>query len=185
MNKIIALIRLHKRAMLFTAAAAVSIGAIAAYAGVYHDNPVTPPAPNATTTSLPAPNAPVYPGRHGEDTEHGNRIYTPGPSTTADPAMLTVARKFAVVWARPDLGQHEWLAGVQQYGTSDYLRPLANIDPGNVPASKVTGPPTVVTSRTDQAIVDVPTDGGTLRLTIVSLVGQWWVSETEMLEAAA
>jgi hypothetical protein len=181
MNKVIFFLRLHQRALLITLATTLSVGAIATYSIVYRDAPTgpveTPPA--ATVTAEPIPTESHYPGRTGEDAGDGTRIYTPGPTTPAPRDMLVVARRFSEAWARPTLTNEAWLDGINEYATNDFIASLKDVDPGRVPASDITGAPEVVSSRTDQAVVDVPTDTGKLRLTLVSLVGQWWVTLTE------
>jgi hypothetical protein len=50
------------------------------------------------------------------------------------------------------------------------------VDPGNIPASKVTGEPTVVNSFTSSLEVEIPTDGPKLSITVVSTTAGWRVT---------
>ncbi len=180
MRHLAIMIRVHARTIAYVSAATVGTLAIVGYVLVWRDAPVTPvqAPPPAAVTSAPNPAEPHYGGETGEDTADGP-MYEPAPTATPDADMLATARRFAAAWARPNLTTTAWLDGVSSCATNDYVRELEDIDPANVPATKVTGDPIVVTSRVDEADVDVPTDGGTLRLHLVHLVGKWWVTSTE------
>lgn len=182
MKSLILFLKVHRKLVALSVAGTIATTALVSYAVAGH--PTAAPAPAATasaepTTALPAPTATLYPGTTGEDSGDGTRIYTPGPTTAPDATLVRVAEKFATAWARPDLEPDQWLAGVGQYATNDYMRPISNIDPAAVPATRITGDAKVIDSRSDQATIEFQADTGTLRLIMVSLVGQWWVSETE------
>jgi hypothetical protein len=53
---------------------------------------------------------------------------------------------------------------------------LHSVDPANVPASRVTGAPRVISSTTDLLVATVPTDGGTLTVTCARFGRIWRVT---------
>lgn len=176
-------LRIHARTVAVVTASLTALTVVVAYKAA-EDAPAAADPPPVVVTAEPAPTVAHYSGRHGDDDGHGEVWWTPGPTTTADPAAAATAYEFTRAWARPELTAGAWLDGVDEYATHDYVRSLADIDPARVPASRVTGAPRAVESRTDRARIDVPTDGGTLRVTLVSLVGKWWVTHTEWLDTA-
>jgi hypothetical protein len=87
-----------------------------------------------------------------------------------------MAAAFAAAWARPDLAQAEWMAGVKPYVTPELAALLASTDPARVPSSKVTGDALLVSATATDAIVNVPTDGGLIRVSLIRDVVGWAVS---------
>lgn len=99
-------------------------------------------------------------------------------SAPAAPEAMAVATKWSQAWVRHPKGisAKEWLAGLKPYTTEEYLAVMKSVDPANVPADKVTGAPKVVHSFTSSVDFDVPTDGPTLRLTVVATDDGWRVA---------
>ncbi|GAA2470794.1 hypothetical protein [Winogradskya humida] len=99
------------------------------------------------------------------------------PMDIAPPrAALDVALRFVHAWSRPGLSQPVWYAGVRDLVTPAYARLLAATDPANIPAHAVTGPPVVRSSTTQAVIADIPTDAGTLHVTVIAADRRWWVA---------
>lgn len=125
-----------------------------------------PSRPGAAAVSWPP--APASP-----DTENGPNA----PMTITPPAAATDAvLRFVHAWARPGLPQKTWYAGVRGLATPAYARMLATVEPVNVPAHLVTGALVARTSTDQELIADVPTDAGTLRVTVVPSGGRWLVA---------
>lgn len=126
---------------------------------------VVPPEPTgAPTTSSPLPTRLSAP---------------PSPPTTApDPAALDVATRWTTAWANhPDgVSTYQWLQGMRPYTTEEYMTIMESIDPANVPATKVTGPATVLSSVAGSIDVRVPTDGGPLAITLIKTGDGWRVT---------
>lgn len=99
-------------------------------------------------------------------------------SAPPDPAAVEVAGKWARAWVTHSDGisNEKWLRGLAPFTTEEYLPVMKTVEPDNIPATKVTGAPKVVESYTASVVADVPTDGPTLRLTMVNTGGGWRVS---------
>lgn len=99
-------------------------------------------------------------------------------SAPPDPEAIAVAEKWARAWVDHPKGisTKEWLKGLKPYTTEEYLGVMESVDPANVPADKVTGEPEVFVSYTSSVDVDVPTDGPTIRITVVSTDSGWRVA---------
>jgi len=100
-------------------------------------------------------------------------------SAPPEPAALDVAHRWARAWVTHPDGQsnREWLAGLAPHTTAEFLPVMRTVEPDNIPASEVTGRPTVVESYTSSLVADVPTDGPTLRITLVKTDAGWRVSQ--------
>ncbi len=140
-------------------------------AGCTRHEPTQPPtSPDATTGPTLAASA--EPHLHNDDIEE---------ATNAPPApqALAVADAYVRAWARPDLDAATWLAATTRYATPQYGELLATVDPTHVPARRVTGPPTAVSSTTVVVVVDVPTDAGAVRVTCTNVAGRWLVATVD------
>ena len=115
-----------------------------------------PPAPSASGDTEDGPNPPVP-------------VLAPGAATDA-------ALRFVQAWARPGLAQPAWFAGVRDLVTPAYARLFASTDPANVPAHLVTGGQTVRSSTSTVLVTDVPTDAGSVRVTLTRVDGRWLVA---------
>ncbi|GII22569.1 hypothetical protein [Planosporangium mesophilum] len=146
------------------------------------DNPAgraRPPTGAVTHSARPpagADSASPRPEPSASRTIDDDGVVGAAPSMPAPPAALSSAQAFARAWARPDLPAGAWLAGVRPYTHPSYFQLLDTVNPANVPARRITGPLVVVSSNTDVVVVEVPTDAGTLRLTCVTVSGQWLVN---------
>ncbi|MCD2192948.1 hypothetical protein LQ327_06035 [Actinomycetospora endophytica] len=101
------------------------------------------------------------------------------PLSAAPQAALGVAQRWAGAWANHPAGMTgaQWSDQLRPYTTDEYLPTLASVDPGNIPSSRVTGPPQAVEVHPDSVRVRVPTDAVTLQLLLVQVgPGDWRVA---------
>lgn len=101
------------------------------------------------------------------------------PLSAAPPEALAVVARWSAAWVRPDVGTTaaQWLDGLAPFTTDEYLGVLSGVDPGNVPAARITGEPHAVRVAPRSVQVQVPTDALTLLVTVVETDdGSWRVS---------
>jgi hypothetical protein len=100
------------------------------------------------------------------------------PVSAAPAAALQVASRWARAWVRPPDGTTaaKWLDGLRSTTTDEYLGVLSGVDPGNIPATKVTGAAKAVFVAPRSLRVQVPTDALTLVITVVDTDTGWRVS---------
>ena len=100
------------------------------------------------------------------------------PVSAAPAAALQVASRWARAWVRPSEGTTaaKWLDGLRSTTTDEYLGVLSGVDPGNIPATKVTGAAKAVSVAPRSLRVQVPTDALTLVITVVDTDTGWRVS---------
>jgi len=100
------------------------------------------------------------------------------PVSAAPAAALQVASRWARAWVRPPDGTTaaKWLDGLRSTTTDEYLGVLSAVDPGNIPATKVTGAAKAVSVSPRSLRVQVPTDTLTLVITVVDTDTGWRVS---------
>jgi hypothetical protein len=122
-------------------------------------------APITSTTSSPLP------------TRLSSPLATP---TSAAPNVegLSVAKKWAAAWVTHPAGitTQQWLEGLRPFTTEEYLPEMSTVDPGNIPATKITGEPATVNSFTSSLEVNIPTNGPKLNITVVSTTVGWRVA---------
>lgn len=100
------------------------------------------------------------------------------PLSQAPPAALDVARRWSAAWVRPPAGTttEQWVDGLRELTTPEYLAVLGGVDPANVPASSVTGPPRPVRVAASSVQAEVPTDALTLLVLVVETEQGWRVA---------
>jgi hypothetical protein len=100
------------------------------------------------------------------------------PLSQAPAAALQTAASWSAAWVNHPEGTttQQWLAGLRPYTTDEYLGVLGNVDPGNVPATRVTGPPTPTRVSPSSVQVKVPTDTLTLVVLVVDTDAGWRVA---------
>jgi len=101
------------------------------------------------------------------------------PLSEAPPVALAVAERWTQAWAThpPGTTPAQWSAGLAPFTTDEYLATLAEVDPANVPGTRVTGPPQAVEVRPEAVRVQVPTDAVRLELLMVQVApGDWRVA---------
>jgi hypothetical protein len=111
-------------------------------------------------------------------TDNDDRGPTPGASATP-PAQVAAA--FAAAWVRADLPADQWWRGVTPWCEPHFAEELRTAEPGNLPARAVTGAPIAVTQASiDTAgVYQLPTDGGTLIVTVAAIGERWLVSDND------
>ena len=107
---------------------------------------------------------------------------TPSTSGTLSPSasqsVTRVATAFAQAWSSSGRSQQEWTRGIQPFVTPALAAGLAQTDPARVPATKVTGEAVLLTTSATSAQVRVPTDGGSIVVTLKRAgSGPWQVSD--------
>ncbi|MFC0547529.1 hypothetical protein [Kutzneria chonburiensis] len=102
-------------------------------------------------------------------------LLSPTPAPPA-PQALDVAQKWVTAWAKHPAGitNQQWLEQLKPYTTDEFLPQMGTVDPANVPATKVTGAAVSVDSTTSSVVADVPTDGGTIQVTVITTPNQGW-----------
>jgi hypothetical protein len=126
-------------------------------------------------------------GQGSAGTSLPTRIPSPPQSPSSAPPRpeaLEVATKWAQAWVDHPEGttSEEWLAGLRPYTHEEYLVELATVEPANIPATRVTGPPEPAESYTRSLTVNLPTDAVTLRITLVDTPQGWRVAFYEQAE---
>ena len=139
-------------------------------------SPAQPGAAGASTVPSfagPIPTVSSSP-QHGSDRPGAEQ---PARSTASPPAAaLNAAYRFAAAWVRGDLPRAQWYAGVEPLCSPAFAARLRTVDPGNVPASRVTGTARTSSSHPNTVVTAVPTNGGVLSVTVTRYNGRWLVS---------
>jgi len=154
----------------------VVLGVIAATLIPLGSSQQTGSAGSAGSTSAGVPGDGSATGSSGtEETRLTAPLSTPTPAPP-DPQALEVAVSFTRAWANHPSGVtgEQWLNGLKPYTTDEYLPQLSSVNVDNIPATKVTGAAVSVDSTTSSVVADVPTDGGTLRVTVEKTPNQGW-----------
>ncbi|WP_326946402.1 MULTISPECIES: hypothetical protein [unclassified Amycolatopsis] len=140
----------------------------------------SPLASGTTTTSVTAtqPGVAASVPTSNLPTRLSQPLVTP---TTAAPNgdAVRVAKEWAAAWVNHPAGitSAQWLEQLKPFTTEEYLPVMSSVDPANVPATKVTGEPTVGTSYTSSVQLTIPTDGPKLSITVVSTNAGWRVAD--------
>lgn len=114
------------------------------------------------------------------------RLSSPPQTPTSAPpeqAALDVATQWGQKWAHHPEGitAEQWLDGLRPLTTEEYIAVMATVDPANIPATTVTGPPVPKASFTTSLEVTLPTDGGGLDITLISTPQGWRVAFYEQV----
>ena len=126
----------------------------------------SPPSDPATAASSPVPVA----------TPITTPTTSPGAGTGNDGSVTKLATAFAQAWCLSARSQQEWTRGIQPFVTPALAAGLAQTDPARVPATKVIGEAALVTASAASAQVNVPTDGGSILVSLRrSSSGPWQV----------
>ncbi|MGH3762323.1 hypothetical protein [Actinophytocola sp.] len=129
----------------------------------------------------------LAPGQTGEATSDlPTRLPSPPQRPTSAPPAdeaLKVAESWGKAWVHHPKGTttETWLDGLRPYTTEEYLVEMATVDPENIPATKVTGPPVPKESYTSSVTANVPTDGGTIAVTVIDTPQGWRVAFYEQV----
>jgi hypothetical protein len=100
------------------------------------------------------------------------------PLSAAPRAAVDVAARWAAAWVRPRQGTtpQQWLDGLRNTTTDEYLGVLSGVDPDNIPATRVTGQPRPVRVAARSVQVEVPTDTLKLIVLVVRTEDGWRVA---------
>ena len=105
--------------------------------------------------------------------------------TSAPPAddALKVVDAWGKAWVHHPAGTTaaKWLDGLKPYTTEEYMVEMSTVDPANIPATKVTGPPVPKQSYTSSVTANLPTDGGTIAITVIDTPQGWRVAFYEQV----
>jgi len=103
----------------------------------------------------------------------------PPPSPTTNPGMAepeAVAYAFAAAWVdHKNVSAKTWHDGILPNATKNLSDELNNVDPADVPASKVIGRPSLVPVGDGLVSAVVTTDAGKLTLSLVAPDKHWLV----------
>ena len=145
----------------------------------------TPGPFDTTTTQAPPPTSSSINTNQAPPTnasEPSTRLSTAPEapvSAPAAPAALQVIQEWGGAWVNHPVGMtnQQWLAQLQPYTEPEILPQLGTVDLANIPATQVTGAPTVINSYTSSVVATLPTNGGNLQITVVSTPQGWQVSD--------
>jgi hypothetical protein len=143
----------------------------------------TPHVSRISATPTPSPSL-----ASGPSAAASPQVPAPVPSTTAatsaasgvpaNQSVTRVATAFAQAWSSSGRSQQEWTRGIQPFVTPALAVGLAQTDPARVPATKVTGEAVLLAASATSAQVKVPTDGGSIVVTLSrASSGPWRVSD--------
>jgi hypothetical protein len=146
----------------------------------------TSPAGSDSGTGPGTSGDPSLPGGGGSATsELPTRITSPPQAPTsapAEPEALDVATRWGEAWVDHEgVSVEEWLDGLRPLTTEEYMVEMETVDPRNVPAGAVTGEPEPTDSYTSSVTVNLPTDGGTLAITVIDTPQGWRVAFYEQV----
>jgi hypothetical protein len=153
-------------------------GAANTAAGATSSSSVAP----TTAPQLPEPPA-TGSGTEDLPTRLPSVTQTP-TSAAADPEALDVVDTWARNWVNhpPGITAEEWLKPLRPLTTEEFLTEMATVEPGNIDATKVTGPPVTTASYTSSLEATVPTDAGQLAITVIETPAGWRVAFYEPAE---
>jgi hypothetical protein len=150
--------------------------------------PSTTPLPGGaalpTTTSSP----PALSSIPAATTTTANSSSPPAPSTTVESGTaraVVVAGEFMARWVNHPAGMtsKEWAAQLIPFVVPEAVVVLESVDPANIPATQVTGQPTVTAESPSIVEVDVSTDGGVLHLVVLAQPdGPWRVRSYDLVD---
>lgn len=107
------------------------------------------------------------------------------PSTSPGSAPpRAVATTFATDWLRhTGVTPARWRAALAALSTDRLDSELTDADPQTVPADRITGPVTLTDHAASFVVADVPTDAGTLTLSLLATNGRWQVDAIDWAPA--
>jgi hypothetical protein len=106
-------------------------------------------------------------------------------SAPPEPEALDVVTQWGEAWVNHPEGtsQEKWLDGLRPFTTAEYMVEMKTVDPENVPATEVTGEPEAKESYTSSITAHLPTDGGTIAVTVISTPEGWRVAFYEQVSS--
>jgi hypothetical protein len=179
--------------------AALVIGVTVAAAAVAPDPappaamPSTTPLPGGavlpTTTSSPlaSSSTPTTPTTTASSSSPAAPNTSPPSTTTVangTTRAVVVAGEFMARWVNHPAGMtsKEWVAQLTPFVVPEAVVVLESVEPANIPATQVTGQPTVTAESPSIVEVDVSTDGGVLHLVVLAQPdGTWRVRSYDLV----
>ncbi|TDV37559.1 hypothetical protein [Actinophytocola oryzae] len=146
------------------------------------------PSGSSTTAAPTTPGSGTdLPGTAGATSSLPTRIttLTDTPESAAPaPEALDVADSWARAWVNHPEGvtNEQWLDTLRPFTTEEQLTEMSTVEPGNIGATKVTGEPETVESFTSSVKVKLPTDDGTLLVTVIHTPDGWRVTYYEQVD---
>jgi hypothetical protein len=140
--------------------------------------PVDPFAASTTSSPrVPAAGIPITSTASPLPTRLSSPLATPS-SAAPNPDGLKVAKQWAAAWVtHPDgVTTQQWQEGLRPFSTEEGMVETNEVEPANIPASRVIGEPVVLTSFVKSLEVEVTTDGPKLAITVVDTGAGWRVS---------
>jgi hypothetical protein len=123
-----------------------------------------------TTPRLAGPTSTVNPTA-GDDAE----IATTPTAFADDTVVKNAATAFVSAWLKRDRSPSAWHAALVPLSTAALGQSLDGVDPIGVPATRTTGPPTLVRRTEAFAQVSISVDTGTVVLDLLNQGGRWLV----------
>jgi hypothetical protein len=143
----------------------------------------------SSTTGAPSTSGgtPDVPGATGATANLPTRITSPPQTPTSappSPEALEVAESWGRAWVNHPEGvtTDQWLSGLRPFTTEEQLTEMATVEPANIAATEVTGPPEAVESFTSSVKVKLPTNAGELLVTVIERPDGWRVTFYEQVE---
>ena len=138
----------------------------------------TPERPSRSSLSVMSSGpAPRTPARSDSAAAFPPWVTPPVSGTTiASRDATQAARAFAARWVThpPGTTSRHWAAQLAPFVVPEYLATLESVDPSTIPASAVTGDPTVHLTSPTVVEATVPTDAGLLRLVLLAQPDGTW-----------
>lgn len=164
-------------------ATVVTVAGLSGCSGHSNPTPTTtasssPPAPTVPATTTVEPTDPVPPPL--DDDGPTSNPHAAAPSHTLTDQARVRGTAFLRAFARTDLPQQQWWAGVSGYFTPAALAAYEGTDVANVPVHKITeGSAKLVRGSTKyRAQVTVKTDIGVYVVTLIRADNEWLVDRS-------
>lgn len=137
--------------------------------------------PSGTSSTSPSTTTQATPAVTGSASDLPTRLPSPPVTPTSAPPApeaLDVAESWGRAWVNhPDgVSAEDWLADLKPFTTVEYLTEMATVEPANIEATQVTGPPVAKNSYTSSVEVELPTDDGNLLITVIDTPEGWRVA---------
>jgi hypothetical protein len=169
-------------------AAATGIGiAVLTSLGAPRESQPAPAPTGAVMRPIPATGRASTPLRPPVSTpaQPGLAAVTSSPTAVIPPTANTIgasrdaaqtARAFAAQWVThpPGTTGQQWAAQLAPFVVPEYLATLESVDPNTIPATAVTGDPTIRTTSAAVAEATVPTNAGALQLVLLTQPDGTW-----------
>jgi hypothetical protein len=141
----------------------------------------TPDQPTPARRADPSPNRTASGASAASDVGTDDDSMAKAPPV-ADAAI--VAARFAEAWVRQTDDPNSWWTGVQPWCDDGLAASLRGADPEAVPASRLIGAPRPSSGTPQTGLhFEVPTDTGSLSLTVAAIDGRWLVSDIDFVRA--